>query len=78
MKIKYFKALKNTRRFRANQQVWISKEYANHMEIVFRWRGKGRYVTGIIDKHSPCVGEIKMIQVVETFIHKINKKGNNP
>ena len=73
MTIKYFKAAKNTRRFRFNQQVWIVHEYANHMDIVFRWRGKGRYVSGVIDKFSPCVGEIKTIEVVETFIHKIYK-----
>ncbi len=69
--VEYFRAIKNTHRFNANQKVWIRNNYANFMEIWFKWRGSGRYVTGFIDKYSPCVGEIKSIDVDHDFAMRI-------
>ena len=60
-KLKYFKALKQTRRFSFNQKVWIKAEYPNHLEICFKWRGSGRMVNGVIDRFGAEVGEIKEI-----------------
>ena len=74
MKIEYFKATKKTRRFNKNQKVWISLNCANHLYINFKWRGKGRYVRGIIDKHIPTVGEIKEIEVDKIFGERITRK----
>jgi len=65
--IKYFRALKRTRRFNKNQKVWIRYEYANHLEIWFKFRGKGRYVGGTIDKFCKVVGELKEIEVSDGF-----------
>jgi len=46
--IKMFKAKKQTKRFRENQKVWVTKELDNHAIIRFKYRGHGRYVSGII------------------------------
>ena len=75
MKIEYFKAQKQTHRFRKNQNVWIQFNYANYLDIYFRWRGKGRYVRGTIDKFHTVVGKIKNIDVSDNFArHKIKTK----
>ena len=50
MKQKMFKAKKKTSRFNENQLVWVTHDFANHAYIRFKWRGKGRYVNGVIDK----------------------------
>ena len=71
MEIQYFKALKRTNRFNKNQKIWISYRWANHLNIYYKFRGKGRYVRGIIDKFSPWVGEIKTIKVTESFGNQI-------
>lgn len=65
--IKYFKAAKKTKRFNMNQKVWIILECANHLYIRFKYRGKGRYVNGVVDKFAKCVGEIKSIKVSKDF-----------
>lgn len=74
--LRYFRAKKSNRRFRLNQKVWISTEQANHLCVKFRWRGKGRYVTGIMPKWdrqyqnlNPVIGidGIKEIDVADTF-----------
>lgn len=57
MTIKYFRAQKDTRRFRKNQKVWVVIDHANHAQIRFKWRGKGRYVNGVIAKFSLIKGE---------------------
>jgi hypothetical protein len=63
MKVQYFKATRDTHRFRKNQKVWIDVNHANHLTIRFRWRGSGRTVMGTIDKLHKSVGEIKEISV---------------
>jgi hypothetical protein len=72
-KVKYFKAQRRTNRFNENQKVWIRMEYANHLEIYFRWRGKGRYVGGTIDKFASAVGEIKEIDVDDFFAKRVRR-----
>lgn len=71
MQVEYFKAVKKTNRFNANQKVWIRQNLANSLWIWFRWRGNGRYISGTIDKFSPSVGEIKKIDVSEAFASRI-------
>ena len=71
--VQYFKAAKNTHRFNANQKVWIALNCANHMRIWFRWRGRGRYVSGVIDKWSGVVSEIKTIEVEAAFAKRIEE-----
>ena len=72
-RVKYFKSRRRTNRFNKNQKVWIEHEYANHLAIRFRWRGKGRYVSGIIDKFSSAVGELKEIEVADGFAERIHR-----
>ena len=72
MNVKYFKSKKQTKRFRENQKVWIRYEYGNHLQLFFKWRGNGRWVTGICDKFAPFVGEIKTIDVDESFAKRIH------
>jgi len=70
-KVQYFKIIRRTNRFRKNQKVWVRYNYANHLEVFFKWRGNGRYVTGIIDKFEKCIGEIKTIEVEDIFADRI-------
>ena len=49
-KIQYFKALKNTKRFRKNQKVWVCIRDANYLEVYSKWRGKGRYNYSTLDR----------------------------
>ena len=70
MKVFYFKAKKYTKRFNKNQIVWISQICANHLYIVFKWRGYGRYVTGIISKRN--IDNIKHMNVEDKFAQRIN------
>ena len=74
--ISYFKALKETRRFRKNQKVWIVHEYGNFCIIKFRYRGSGRYVSGILNKENQTVANatFKQITVHEDFYNKIRYK----
>ena len=71
MKDEYFQAKTKTNRFNANQRVWIRSNHANHLLVWFRWRGSGRYVSGILDKFAGCVGEIKEIEVDDGFARRI-------
>ena len=73
VEVQYFKATKQTNRFNINQKVWLSLNCANHMRIYFRFRGKGRYVSGTIDKFNQAVGEIKTIDVDATFAKRIQE-----
>lgn len=50
MKVKYFKAKINTKRFRKGQKVWVRHEYANHLEVWSKWRNSGRYTQSTLDK----------------------------
>ena len=82
VKILYFKAKKRTKRFKKNQKVWVIEDCGNHAYIVFRYRGKGRYVTGIINKYKSsfgynnAIGEdgFKEIEVNEKFYNNLNSK----
>lgn len=74
MKLKYFKAQKQTGRFNKSQKVWIVHEYANHLQIRFRWRGRGRYVNGTINRFASEVGEIKEAGVTPQFYKRIQRK----
>ncbi len=69
--VKYFKATKKTKRFNANQKVWIIFDCANHLCVRFKYRGKGRYVNGIADKFAKYVGEIKTIKVSKEFVNRL-------
>jgi hypothetical protein len=69
--VSLFKAQKTTKRFNLNQKVWIVHHNGNSMVVFFKWRGKGRYVNGIVDSKSPCVGELKEIEVSKSFYDRI-------
>ena len=71
MQIEYFKSKFSTIRFNKNQKVWIRFNHPNHLDIFFKWRGNGRYVSGMCDKYAPYVGEIKKIEVDEPFAKRI-------
>ena len=71
-KIRIFKPTRDTARFRANQKVWVTGDFGNHIYVRFRWRGSGRYVKGVCDKHASYVGEIKEIDVDDDFIARLN------
>ena len=71
MKVEYFRSLKRTNRFNEKQKVWISHNFPNHLYIWFKWRGKGRYVRGVIDKFEKYIGEIKEIDVDDNFANRI-------
>jgi hypothetical protein len=78
MKIEMFKAKKQTGRFNENQDVWVIFNYANHLDIRFKYRGKGRYVNGVIDKWNTngtklneVIGEIKSIDISEAFYKRL-------
>lgn len=74
-KIQYFKSLKDTKRFRKNQKVWICIRQANHLEIYSKWRGKGRYTYSTLDRwDSSIVGELKEIEVTDKFYKKVMNK----
>lgn len=81
MEIEMFKAQKQTKRFRKNQKVFVALHQANFLYIVFRYRGKGRYVKGIIDLWakngqgiSPTIGRLIPIDVKEEFAEMITQK----
>lgn len=67
MFLRFFKAQKQTKRFRKNQKVWVVHDFSNHLHIRFKWRGKGRYVIGIISKDSQVIGEMREIEVANDF-----------
>jgi hypothetical protein len=74
-KIKYFKTTKQTNRFSKNQKVWVVSEQANHLYIVFNYRGKGRYVKGVADKFAKYVGDLKEIDIQPSFAKRLGTKG---
>ena len=69
--LEMFKSKNKTHRFNKNQKVWIQYRYANHSDIVFKWRGKGRYVRGKIDnwgtKSVDYRYDLKQIEVTDKF-----------
>jgi len=85
MKIRMFKAKKQTHRFRKNQKVWITDDFGNHMFIRFKWRGSGRYVSGVIGKWdsqyngwNKAIGQdgLKEIEVSEGFGKRIRRNNS--
>lgn len=79
-KVKYFKVRQNTKKFKKNQKVWVTRECANHLYIVFRWRGKGRWVSSIISKYdssytnlNSAIGNngIKEMEVTNDFYDRV-------
>lgn len=71
MKIKAFRATRKTNRFNKNQRVWVVVNGANMLKIVFKYRGSGRYVNGVVDKFASCVGELTEIEVAEDFAKRL-------
>lgn len=69
--VQMFKAARKTNRWNANQRVWIRFRHANHLNVWFRFRGKGRYVSGIVDRFSPSVGSLSTIEVSDAFAARI-------
>ena len=78
--IKYFKAQEDTKKFRKNQKVWITNECDNHLYIVSRWRGKGRWVSGVMSKFDSSYknlsriignGGIKEMDVTDDFFNRV-------
>ena len=72
--VKMFKAQKTTSRFNLNQKVFVSHEFDSHYFIKFKWRGSGRWTTGVIRKYNnqytkqnSIIGEIKEIEVSDNF-----------
>jgi hypothetical protein len=73
--IEYFKAAKQTHRWNANQKVWVVFKFANFLKVRFKWRGKGRYVNGLVARwNNPAVGELKKIEVTDEFANRIRKE----
>lgn len=81
MNIEIFKAAKKTKRFNKNQTVFVVRNYANHLVIVHKYRGKGRYVCGYMDKWnnsgtglSSCITtDIKQICVSPVFVQFLER-----
>lgn len=79
--VQLFRAAQDTKRFRANQKVFIcdGSRPGSHYRIKFKWRGKGRWVKGIIgvwrssySKLNPQIGKIQTIDVTPEFKAFIN------
>lgn len=83
MLMKMFKAQKQTKRFKKNQKIWVTYEFSNHAYIRFKWRGSGRYVSGVISKWNwtkkanwnTVIGEdgFKEIEVSNDFGNRLLK-----
>lgn len=78
--VKYFKAQVNTKKFKKGQVVWVTIEQGNHLYIISRWRGKGRYMSGMMAKwdssyrnFSSIIGNsgIKEMDVTEEFYNRV-------
>jgi len=74
-KVEYFKAARRSNRFRENQKVWVALNAANHLYIWYRFRGKGRYVKGLIDKESSAISVIFEIDVSDDFAERVKRGG---
>lgn len=78
--IKYFKAKVDTKKFKKNQKVWVTIECGNHLHITSKWRGKGRWVSGIMAKFDSSYenlsriignGGIKEMEVTDDFYNRV-------
>lgn len=79
--VKMFKAAKQTRRFNLNQDVWVSFQYSNHLRVRFRYRGKGKWVDGLLKTKAtnyqdwnPIIGEsgLRKIEVSDEFARRFD------
>ena len=79
--IEYFKAKKDTKKFKKGQVVWVTRNEANHLNIVSKWRGKGRTVEGTMSKfdsmyvnYNPIIGcnGILTMSVTDIFWNRIH------
>ena len=77
MYLYYFKAAKNTKRFRQNQKVWIRSARGNHLIIRFKYKGCSRYVNGVIDLYSSVIDSFKKIEVEDSFFKRIKGDYSN-
>ena len=78
-----FKAKKQTNRFRKNQRVWILKHHGTHAEIVFKYRGCGRYVKGLLSTEFFSINQeknsviglngVKSISIDDDFYFKLKR-----
>jgi len=73
-KITYFKATKDSNRFNKNQKVWVICYSSNHSDICFKWRGKGRYVTGVINHDCKSMGKLKRMDIADDFFYRLANK----
>ena len=67
-----FKAQVDTKRFNKNQRVWVTKEYGNFCQVYFKYKGRGHYVHGLLNKENKTVRNctFKKIEVTEEFYNK--------
>ena len=72
MIVQMFRAQVRTRRFRKNQKVWVRLREQNHLIIWFRWRGRGTYVRGVIERTHDAVGALQDIDVNCDFARQIH------
>ena len=75
VKVLMFKALKNTNRFKKNQTVWIQQHRGTHAYIIYKFRGRHRYVKGIIQVEfdTSIISKPMMeIKVERSFAEKHN------
>jgi len=82
MEVQYFKAQKDTKRFKKGQKVWIRYRDANCLQVWSKWRGSGRYTQSTItrwdwsNKNIECnevIGEqgLSSMEVDEEFGKRI-------
>tara|TARA_R110002050_G_scaffold29188_2_gene75392 strand:+ start:448 stop:675 length:228 start_codon:yes stop_codon:yes gene_type:complete len=69
-----FKAEYTTKRFNENQKVWIVEDYGNFCKVYYKYRGKGRYVSGILKKENKTFAIPKYIEVTEDFYNRVMNK----
>lgn len=65
--IEYFEADQSPR-FKQGQKVWIESNQANHLQVFYKYRGKGRYVSGLISKGGI---NIKKMNITQQFYNRI-------
>lgn len=68
--VQMFKAARDGKKIRANQKIWIVHNYANHLELRFKYRGSGRYINYRCDKQATFVSDIRVIEVSGEFARK--------
>jgi len=69
--VQYFRATRKSNRFNQGQKVWIRLRFGNHFWVWYKFRGKGRKVSGMIDADNSAIGPIKTIEVSDKFAERI-------